>query len=76
MKLFYFHYSFDHLRLQNRRRAGPREPEPQVLTDGRSFWRPYGSFIHPLSLKEGNDLYFIMSAWNAYNTYLIHGKLN
>jgi hypothetical protein len=50
--------------------------EPQVLTDGRSFWRPYGSFIHPLSLKEGNDLYFIMSAWNAYNTYLIHGKLN
>ena len=19
--------------------------------------------------------YFIMSAWNAYNTYLIHGKL-
>lgn len=49
--------------------------EPQVLTDGKSFWRPYGSFIHPISLQGGDDLYFIMSAWNAYNTYLIHGKL-
>ena len=49
--------------------------EPQVLTDGNSFWRPYGSFIHPLSLKGGDDLYFVMSAWNAYNTYLIHGKI-
>ena len=48
---------------------------PQVLTDGTSFWRPYGSFIHPLSLKGGDDIYFVMSAWNAYNTYLIHGKL-
>lgn len=47
----------------------------QVLTDGNSFWRPYGSFIHPLSLKGGNDIYFIMSVWNAYNTYLIQGKL-
>ena len=49
--------------------------EPQVLTDGRSFWRPYGSFIHPQCLKGGDDIYFIMSAWNAYNTYLIQGKL-
>lgn len=49
--------------------------EPQVLTDGNSFWRPYGSFIHPLSLKGGDDIYFVMSAWNAYNTYLISGKL-
>ena len=44
---------------------------PVVLTDGNSFWRPYGSFIHPLSLGSGNRLYFVMSAWNAYNTYLI-----
>lgn len=49
--------------------------EPQVLTDGNYFWRPYGSFIHPISLKGGNNLYFIMSAWNAYNTYLISGQL-
>ena len=49
--------------------------DPQVLTDGTSFWRPYGSFIHPLSLQGGDRLYFIMSAWNAYNTYLISCRL-
>ena len=50
--------------------------DPAVLTDGRSFWRPYGSFIHPISTKGGDMLYFVMSAWNAYNTYLISCKLN
>lgn len=49
--------------------------DPLVLTDGTSFWRPYGSFIHPLSLQGGDRLYFIMSAWNAYNTYLISCRL-
>lgn len=50
--------------------------EPQIMTNGESFWRPYGSFIHPISTKGGDKLYFVMSAWNAYNTYLISCKLN
>lgn len=50
--------------------------EPQVLTDGKSFMRPYGSFIHPISLEGGNKLYFIMSVWNAYNSYLISLDIN
>ena len=34
----------------------------------------YGSFIHPLSL-ESDHLYFVMSSWRPYNTYLMRADL-
>lgn len=34
----------------------------------------YGGFIHPWSTAR--DLYFTMSAWQSYNVYLMHARLN
>lgn len=34
----------------------------------------YGSYIHPLSTK-GTTLYFLMSMWLPYNTYLMSVEL-
>lgn len=48
--------------------------EPQKLVDGWQYAQLYGSYIHPLSLK-GNTLYFIMSMWLPYNSYLMSVKL-
>jgi len=35
----------------------------------------YGSFIHPLSLKEESKLYFVVSSWKPYNTFLMMTEL-
>lgn len=53
--------------------AGPWS-EPRKLVDGWQYPQLYGSFIHPLSLK-GDTLYFVMSMWLPYNTYLMSVKL-
>lgn len=44
--------------------------EPAQVANGRDWPQLYGSFIHPLS-KKGSTLYFIMSMWMPYNTYLM-----
>ena len=44
--------------------------EPYTVASGWQYAQLYGSFIHPLSL-EGDVLYFIMSMWCPYNTYLM-----
>ena len=48
--------------------------EPEKLVDGWQYAQLYGSFIHPLSLQ-GDTLYFIMSMWLPYNTYLMSAEL-
>ena len=48
--------------------------KPQKLVDGWQYSQLYGSYIHPISLKE-NILYFIMSLWLPYNTYLMAAEL-
>lgn len=48
--------------------------EPEKLVDGRQYAQLYGSFIHPLSLT-GDTLYFTMSMWLPYNSYLMSVRL-
>ncbi|MFI6777191.1 DUF4185 domain-containing protein [Nocardia sp. NPDC050412] len=43
-----------------------------VSTD--DYPKAYGGFIHPWSTSE--DLYFTISAWDSYNVYLMHAKLD
>lgn len=45
--------------------------DPLTVASGLSYPQLYGSFIHPLSKQEGGKLYFIMSMWLPYNTYLM-----
>ena len=45
--------------------------EPITVASGQQYPQLYGSFIHPLSKQEGGKLYFIMSMWLPYNTYLM-----
>lgn len=44
--------------------------DPVQVASGWQWAQLYGSFIHPLS-KNGTTLYFIMSMWLPYNTYLM-----
>lgn len=48
--------------------------EPQQIASGWKWAQLYGSFIHPLSQK-GGPLYFVMSMWLPYNTYLMSVNL-
>lgn len=34
----------------------------------------YGGYIHPWS--SGNDLYYVVTTWNAYNVFLVHTDLS
>lgn len=43
---------------------------PVQIASGWNWAQLYGSYIHPLS-KQGTTLYFIMSMWLPYNTYLM-----
>jgi hypothetical protein len=54
---------------------GPTGPwsAPQDIADSRVYPGLYGGFIHPWS--SGTDLYFVMSVWGPYQTYLMHSKL-
>ena len=48
--------------------------EPIELASGRDYAQLYGSFFHPLSSK-GRNLYFTMSMWLPYNTFLMKVEL-
>lgn len=48
--------------------------EPLELASGRNYAQLYGSFFHPLSAK-GRNLYFTMSMWLPYNTFLMKVEL-
>ena len=43
---------------------------PMEVVHGEDYAQLYGSYIHPASLK-GDKLYFVMSMWVPYNTYLM-----
>ena len=44
--------------------------DPIQVASGWAWPQLYGSYIHPLS-QQGSTLYFIMSMWLPYNTYLM-----
>lgn len=44
------------------------------LISTADYPKAYGGFIHPWST--GRDLYFLISAWDSYNVYLMHARLN
>lgn len=48
--------------------------EPIELASGHKYAQLYGSFFHPLSTK-GRNLYFSMSMWLPYNTFLMKVEL-
>ncbi|MBF6191999.1 DUF4185 domain-containing protein [Nocardia sp. CDC186] len=43
------------------------------LVSTADYPKSYGGFIHPWST--GEDLYFMLSAWDSYNVYLMHARL-
>lgn len=45
--------------------------DAMTVASGQQYPQLYGSFIHPLSAQEDGKLYFIMSMWLPYNTYLM-----
>ncbi|MBL1073217.1 DUF4185 domain-containing protein [Nocardia sp. 2] len=47
--------------------------EPVALLDTDDYPTAYGGFIHPWST--GNELYFAVSTWNAYNVFLMQATL-
>lgn len=47
---------------------------PNTIVGPSDYPGFYGGFIHPQS--SGNQLYFVMSQWNPYNTYLMKISLN
>lgn len=54
--------------------TGPWSGE-KVLATSSEYPGLYGSFIHPWT-NNGTDLYFIMSQWEPYNTFLMKASLN
>ena len=45
-----------------------------TLIDYSLLQGAYGGFIHPWS--SGNDLYYVVTTWNAYNVFLVHTDLS
>ncbi|WP_307817237.1 DUF4185 domain-containing protein [Nocardia acididurans] len=48
--------------------------DPVTLVTADDYPSLYGGFIHPWS--SGNDLYFAMSTWNAYNVFLMRAVID
>ncbi|WP_280468694.1 DUF4185 domain-containing protein [Nocardia cyriacigeorgica] len=44
------------------------------LVSTTEYPKSYGGFIHPWSTAQ--DLYFTISAWDSYNVYLMHARLD
>ncbi|WP_370011175.1 DUF4185 domain-containing protein [Nocardia cyriacigeorgica] len=44
------------------------------LVSTTDYPKSYGGFIHPWSTAK--DLYFTISAWDSYNVYLMHARLD
>ncbi|MFC4123918.1 DUF4185 domain-containing protein [Nocardia rhizosphaerae] len=51
-----------------------RWTETVPLVSTQDYPRAYGGFIHPWSTAR--DLYFTVSAWDSYNVYLMHARLD
>lgn len=49
--------------------------EPKTLVTSSDYPGLYGGFVYPWALS-GDDLYFVMSQWGPYNTYLMHTRLS
>ncbi|MEU7629955.1 DUF4185 domain-containing protein [Nocardia sp. NPDC049220] len=47
--------------------------EAVPLVSTADYPKSYGGFIHPWSTDR--DLYFMLSAWDSYNVYLMHARL-
>ncbi|MBF6453357.1 DUF4185 domain-containing protein [Nocardia cyriacigeorgica] len=48
--------------------------EAVPLVSTTDYPKSYGGFIHPWSTAK--DLYFTISAWDSYNVYLMHARLD
>lgn len=48
---------------------------PLAITDGTVYPLLYAPMLHPVYSK-GQDIYFALSVWEPYNTFLIHATLN
>jgi hypothetical protein len=54
--------------------VGPWSGE-KIVTTAAEFPGLYGNFIHPWT-NTGNDLYFVMSRWGPYNSFLMKSTLS
>lgn len=54
--------------------TGGWSAETEIVT-GAQFPGLYGGFIHPWT-NSGRDLYFVMSEWGPYNSFLMQAKLD
>ncbi|REE69589.1 uncharacterized protein DUF4185 [Paenibacillus taihuensis] len=54
--------------------TGPWSGE-KILAKGADFPGLYNAFIHPWSTNS-SDMYFVMSQWTPYNTFLMKATLN
>jgi hypothetical protein len=50
--------------------------DPEIVVHVDDYPQLYGGFIHPWSLGDDPDLYFAMSDWNKYNTFLVRVTVN
>lgn len=55
------------------RPEGPWE-DPTVLVDYSTLPGVYGAFMHPWA--QGDDLYYLVTTWNAYNVFLVRTRLS
>ncbi|MEQ2527203.1 DUF4185 domain-containing protein [Robertmurraya yapensis] len=50
--------------------------EPKVMVAQKDFPGLYGSYMHPSFIKnEGKTMYFTMSRWGTYNSYMMKAEL-
>ncbi len=47
----------------------------KIVAPGTTYPGVYGSFIHPWT-NSGTDLYFVMSQWDPYNSFLMKSTLS
>lgn len=51
--------------------------DPKVLVDYSTLPGVYGAFMHPWAQAQakGDDLYYLVTTWNAYNVFLVRTDL-
>lgn len=50
--------------------------DPKIMVAQREYPGLYGSYMHPSFIKdEGQSIYFTMSRWDPYNTFLMKAEL-
>ncbi|MCF2136686.1 MAG: DUF4185 domain-containing protein [Candidatus Thorarchaeota archaeon] len=51
--------------------------DPVIVADAKTYPGLYGSYVHPsLVEKSGSVVYFIMSRWSVYNTFVMRVDLS